>query len=91
MFTVVGPESADRIAPDHLYVLQDKLGRSIWGTHLHAGRELMRRNDWQSDHRALRVRLIKHALRAESRAFADTGRYLQSMLRMVHTVLLAFV
>ena len=91
MFTVVGPESADRIAPDHLYVLQDRLGRSMWGTHVHPGRELMRRNDWQSDHRALRVRLGKPAVRAETRIAANTGKYLQSVLRMVHAVLLVFV
>ena len=56
MFTVVGPDRAG-IDPLNQYVLQDKLGRSIWSAVIYSGRQLLADLSWQEDLRALEIRV----------------------------------
>ena len=55
MFSIVRPVLVHEIEGGKSYVLQDKLGRTIWGTEVHRGRDLLCNRSWQATQRALEI------------------------------------
>ena len=54
-FYVIGPVPPDEIQPSGAYVLQDRLGRTLWENKVRTGRMLLDNQWWAARKRALAV------------------------------------